>query len=212
MFESLAPNEAIEKLFELYADDVYRYARYSLPPTEDARDTVQEVFMRAFRSWHTFRHDSNPQTWILHITKNYIFDVLRKKRTERKHQISGAPDFSEVTVSMETLIDLEEALSLLKDNHRQVILLRSIQGMTVDETAEILGWSTAKVKTTHHRAIKSLREVLDSNTKEGERIEYRGTDSKTVGTTVTGKAKRERQTRNAEPTPPADGSGERDDG
>lgn len=167
MFELLSPQEAIEKLYELFADDVYRYARYSLPPTEDARDVVQEVFMRAYRSWHTFRHDANPKTWILHITRNYIFDVFRKKRTERKYHTTDEPDFSAVSVQMETYVELREALSELKQDHQQVILLRSIQGMTVDETARILQWSSAKVKTTHHRAIKALREILQQPDERG---------------------------------------------
>ncbi|MCF8564570.1 RNA polymerase sigma factor [Alicyclobacillus tolerans] len=190
MFDTLSANEAIEKLFELYADDIYRYARYTIPDTDDARDVVQEVFMRAFRAWDSFRHDSNPKTWLFHIAKNYMYDLLRKKRTERKHQTDFMPDISEVSVPLETLLELEETVAALKPDHQQVILLRSIEGMSVDETAEILGWSPAKVKTTLHRAIKELRGLLDQ--KEGEVNEYRGTSGGTVNPTVQGQTKSKR--------------------
>lgn len=190
MFDSLSANGAIEKLFELYADDLYRYARYTLPDIDDPMDVVQEVFMRAFRSWDSFRQDSNPKTWLFHIAKNYMFDLLRKKRTERKHQSPYDPDLSEIGVPLETLIDLEEAVEALKPDHRQVILLRSVQGMTVDETAEILDWSQAKVKTTLHRAVKELRGLLSE--KEGELIGYREPDGTRTDATFQGKTKAKR--------------------
>lgn len=191
MLESLSASEAIERLFELYADDLYRYTRYTLPDIDDPMDVVQEVFMRAFRAWASFRQDSNAKTWLFHIAKNYMVDILRRKRTERKHKLSyEINDLSEVGVPLESLIELEELVESLKPDHRQVIILRSIQGMTVDETGEILGWSQAKVKTTLHRAVKELRGLLSE--KEGEGIEYRGSGNKATGAAFAGKAKTKR--------------------
>ncbi|QSO46080.1 RNA polymerase sigma factor [Alicyclobacillus mengziensis] len=69
----------IRQLFDEYADSLYRYAKYSLPPDMDARDVVQEVFLRAFRSWHGFQGQSSAKTWLYQIARNHIYDLLRKK-------------------------------------------------------------------------------------------------------------------------------------
>jgi len=163
MSETLTAEESIEHLFELYADDVYRFARYSLQNTADAKDVVQEVFLRAFRAWDSFRQDSNPKTWIFHIARNYIYDLLRKKRTEATFQQTHQPDLSDVSVSLDTLVELEDAVEQLPPAYRQVFTLRCIQDLTVEETASILGWSQGKIKTTLHRAIKKLRTLLDDS-------------------------------------------------
>ncbi|MDQ0190082.1 RNA polymerase sigma factor [Alicyclobacillus cycloheptanicus] len=171
-------NESIEQLFELYADEIYRYARYAAPKSADAKDVVQEVFLRAIRSWDSFRQDANPRTWLFQIARNYIYDLLRKKRVEQTYLERHKPDLSKVSVSLETLVELEEAVAQLSHDKRQVFTLRGIQAMSVRETAEILGWTEAKVKTTLHRAIQDLRRSLDepTGTKEGETDEFPGGD------------------------------------
>lgn len=176
-----SPNEAIEQLFELYADDIYRYARYSAPKSADAKDVVQEVFLRAIRAWGSFRRDANPRTWLFQIARNYIYDLLRKKRVEKSYLERHKPDLSDVSVPFDTLVELEEAVAGLPPDKRQVFTLRGIQEFSVRETAEILGWTQSKVKTTFHRAIRDLRQELGEkyalrDRKEGETDEYQQGD------------------------------------
>lgn len=187
MNQVISASEGIEALFELYADDIYRFARYSAPTSVDARDVVQEVFLRAFRSWDGFREDANAKTWLFQIARNYIYDLLRKKRTEIAYREKHKPDLSEVSVPLDTLLELEDALSKLKPDYRQVFLLRCIQDHTVEDTAAILDWTQGKVKTNLHRAIQELRKILGAEAdttsklgKEGERNEHRGEGSEPV--------------------------------
>lgn len=186
MNPTVSTTEGIEELFALYADDIYRYARYSAPSSVDAKDVVQEVFLRAFRSWGTFRQESNSKTWLFQIARNYIFDLLRKKRTEIEYQEKHKPDLSDVSVPLDTLLELEDAVSHLKPDHRQVFVLRCVQDLTIEETSAILGWSQSKVKTTLHRAIRELRQSLgdatefNSSMKVGEEHEYRGGNSPSI--------------------------------
>ncbi|MCF8564573.1 hypothetical protein LLE49_07420 [Alicyclobacillus tolerans] len=63
-------------------------------------------------------------------------------------------------------MEVEEALGQLKDTYRQVVILRHVENFSSAETAEILCWSETKVRTTAHRAITKLREILDSNSEE----------------------------------------------
>ncbi|MCF8567315.1 RNA polymerase sigma factor [Alicyclobacillus tolerans] len=159
MNSAMSANDGVEQLFHLYASDVYRFARYLAPADVDAKDVVQEVFLRAFRGWND-QGISNPKAWLLQITRNYVFDLLRKKRVESKYQEKHKPDLSRVSVSLNTLIELEDAVLHLKLDYRQVFILRCVHDLSVEETAEILGWSEAKVKTSLHRAIKELRIAL----------------------------------------------------
>lgn len=160
MNSAKSANDEIEDLFELYASDVYRFARYLGPRDIDANDVVQEVFLRAFRNWDSRRTYSNPKAWLLQIARNYVFDVLRKKRVETNFEKSHKPDLSKVSVPLDTLIELEDELSRLKPDFRQVFVLRCLHDMTIEETAEVLKWSQSKVKTSLHRAIKELRGIL----------------------------------------------------
>lgn len=77
--EQSAAKDAVKMLFDQYSSDVYRYARLMLGDDADAKDVVQEVSFRAFRSWSGFRQESNPNTWLLSISRNCIFKLLGKK-------------------------------------------------------------------------------------------------------------------------------------
>lgn len=178
-----SPNEAIEQLFELYSDEIYRYARYTAPKSVDAKDVVQEVFLRAIRSWDSYRRDASPRTWLFQIARHYMYDLLRKKRIEQSYLEKHKPDISDVSVSLDTLVALEEEVAKLPHDKRQVFTLRGIQEFSVQETANILGWSESKVKTTFHRAIRDLRQSLGEEQmtrkqEEGEMDEHQGRDRK----------------------------------
>lgn len=153
--------EIIRTLFEQHADAIYRYAKYSLPRGIDAKDVVQEVFLRAFQGWGDFNGKADPKTWLFKIARNYIYDLLRKKQRQRIYE-ANMPK-SDGFAELDTMIELEDVLRRLKLSHRQVLNLRWIQGMTVTETAQVLGWSQSKVRLTFHRARKKLHELLQES-------------------------------------------------
>jgi RNA polymerase sigma-70 factor, ECF subfamily len=187
MNSSMSANEGIEELFHLYSSDVYRFARYLAPADVDGKDVVQEVFLRAFRGWNK-QDISNPKAWLLQITRNYVFDLLRKKRVESNYKERHKPDLSRVSVPLNTLLELEDAVVHLKLDYRQVFILRCVHDLSVEETAAILGWSEAKVKTSLHRALKELRVALgperfdsaNPNEERGERNEHGGEGKRDV--------------------------------
>ena len=152
--------EIITALFDAHADSVYRYARYSLPPDIDARDVVQEVFLRAFRAWNNFHGDADPKTWLLRIARNYVYDLLRAKRRQREFEAMRSLDDATST-NLNSILELEDAVSRLSPDYQQVLNLRWIEDLSVTQTAEILDWTEAKVRLTFHRAKKKLKELLD---------------------------------------------------
>lgn len=150
----------IDDLYDSYADELYRYARFTLRDTYMAEDVVQEVFIRAIRSWDSFRGDASARTWLWHIARNYMRDVLRRKQVRNRHSVSDPVELYDVGAPFTTLIELEEELAELTDDQRQVFILRCIQDLSVTDTAAILEWTESKVKTTLSRAMKQLRSQL----------------------------------------------------
>jgi len=167
MTDVSSPKEMIRSLYDSYSNDVYRYAWAALGDSTEAHDVVQEVFLRAYRSLSNYRNDASAKTWLMTITRNYIFDVLRKRRTERKYLSQyEVPEVSDDSTSLDVVMEVREALSQLKDTYRQVLILRYVENFSSIETSHILGWSETKVRTTAHRAIAKLRESLGVKSEE----------------------------------------------
>lgn len=161
MAQRLTAEEAVEELFELYADEIFRYARLMLQDDYLAEDIVQEVFMRVLRSWDKFREEANAKTWLWSIARNCLYDVFRKRKRSSLYFADKALEDVQVTTPFQSLIELEESIYSLNENQRQVFILRCVQDLSVSDTAEILGWTEAKVKTTLHRAMTRLRMTLN---------------------------------------------------
>lgn len=154
--------DEIRRLYEHYADDIYQYARLTLWDTAEAHDVVQEVFFRAFQAWERFRHDASERTWLMSIARNYLFDVLRKRRGTQDFVQTYTPQSpkDDEYANTELYIDIERVLPRLKPDHRQVFILRHVKELPVSDTAKILGWSPGKVRITDFRALAKLRSEL----------------------------------------------------
>lgn len=159
--------ESIRSMYDLYSNDIFRYAWSLVGDSSEAHDVVQEVFLRAYRSLNHFRYDASAKTWLMTIARNYIFDILRKKKTEQKYRTEGdIPYVIDSESPVELVMEVEEALAQLSDEYREVVILRHIENLSVQHTAKILGWSEKKVHNTTHRAMIKLREIFGSNSEE----------------------------------------------
>ena len=150
----------VESLFATHGDSLYRFALHSIGNPEDARDVVQEVFIRVQRSHHSFRGEAQMRTWLFQIAKNYITDCLRKKRRHDQMLYSIDADSRISYENMDTFLDLKRGIAHLKLAYRQVISLRFIEDLSIEDTARILQWSQGKVRTTQYRALQKLRNEL----------------------------------------------------
>ncbi|MBS4174604.1 RNA polymerase sigma factor [Bacillus sp. FJAT-49736] len=160
----------VDDLFHNYSDLIYRFILLMVNSREEAEDLTQEVFIKAFKGIRHFKGESSYKTWLYTIARNLIYDHLRKKRTvnfignmlhstDRKNPIP-----EEILEMKEKTQYLYQALFSLKTPYREIIILRKIKGYPIHETAEILGWTDAKVKTTLYRALQALKKEL---TKKG---------------------------------------------
>lgn len=157
----MSPEKAIDQLFDLYAVDIYRFALHSIGNQADAKDIVQEVFLKAYVAWRKFRGDANPKTWLFQIARNHIRDLFRKRRIENHYLKDYRPILDDEPAPIETIIEMRKAILNLKLEYRQVVALRFIEDLSVKDTAAILGWSEQKVRTTQYRALQQLRNRLN---------------------------------------------------
>ncbi len=147
---------------------------------EDARDAVQDAFLSAFKSLHTFDGRSQLSTWIHRILINVCLMKLRsrKRRPERPisdflptyvedgHQTVPTPkwpgiDRDEPTLPGKLSEQVRAQFEQLPESHRVVIMLRDIEGLSTEETAAALEITTDAVKIRLHRARQALRALLE---------------------------------------------------
>jgi RNA polymerase sigma-70 factor (ECF subfamily) len=170
-------DQAFRIIMSRYNRRLYRIARGSIRNDSDAEDIVQEAYVKAFMHLANFRGESSLATWLSRITINEALGRLRRKRTMKEvsrvedqrteAEIIPFPQMTtnedpEKTMAQRQILQLvEQATDNLPENFRLVFVTRVIEGMNVEETAEILGIPPETVKTRLHRARKLVREQLD---------------------------------------------------
>lgn len=150
----------LTRLFDRHADEIYRFARYSLGDAAAAEDAVQEVFLGAWRSLGRFRGAASERTWLFAIARRVVAGQLRAARggVSAPAALQGAsPD---VAPGAAQRLDLERGLAALPLGQRQVFILRIIEDRSVSETARLLGRPAVWVRVTQHRALARLRQAL----------------------------------------------------
>ena len=164
--------DAFEELVRRYEKRVYAIALRSAGSPEDAADITQDVFLRAWRSIESFRGDSGFSTWLFRITMNICVDHARHRQTqpqtmaltndedEERPIPDTAPTPEEHLDNSELGRELAAALDEVSEEHRRIVLLRDVSGMSYTEIAEILEISEGTVKSRLARARIALRKVL----------------------------------------------------
>ncbi|MGD6774927.1 MULTISPECIES: RNA polymerase sigma factor SigX [Bacillaceae] len=171
-------NTVFQELYEKYHQDVYQFLYYMVNNKEQAEDLVQEVYIKVLRSYDRFEGKSSEKTWLFSIAKHVAIDSFRKQKGWKnklletfdwnKQQVKDhAPLPEEIAVQNEQVQQMYRCLDKCKVDHRLVLILRYIQALSIQETAQILGWTESKVKTTQHRALKVLKAYMEELQEKG---------------------------------------------
>jgi RNA polymerase sigma-70 factor (ECF subfamily) len=168
--------QAFTRLVEKYERKIYRLAKHITQNDEDAEDVLQEAFMKAYSNLDSFQGQSKFYTWIVRIAVNEALMKLRKRKSDRTVSLDEPHETEEDTVareiavweddpekrySREELRDiLDRAVDSLKPGFRTVFVLRDIEELSTEETADALGISVPAVKSRLLRARLQLRERL----------------------------------------------------
>jgi RNA polymerase sigma-70 factor (ECF subfamily) len=158
---------------ERYQDRLSNAVCRLVGSTEDARDILQDTFIKAYENLEGFRGGSSLYTWLFRIAVNTSLSHRRKRKwvsmssagAEESSSGEGwadpsAPDPSEPLEAAEAEALVQRALDALDEEHRTVVVLRDIQHCDYREIAEILGIATGTVKSRLHRARLMLRDKL----------------------------------------------------
>lgn len=169
--------EAIPALLETYGPRLHALALRLCRNRTDAEDMVQEVFLRAFRKWHTFRGDADPGTWLYAIAaRSCKARSQRKGGTDRRvPAVSQLMPWRETTVMSvvaapeavsdsperrEAVERVQAEIARLPEHLRLPLVLKEVLEMSVEDTAASLGLAPNTVKTRLHRARLALRKAM----------------------------------------------------
>lgn len=161
---------AFEDTAQRYQRRVYSFARYLLSSREEAEDVTQEVLLRLWRHRQGV-DEERLGSWLLRVTRNACYDLLRKRRSEKEAGIvapglddekvaSAEPDPQSRAEATDFRRRLLAALAEIGEPYKSVIILREVQGLPHREIGEALGIPEVTVRVHLHRGRKRLRELL----------------------------------------------------
>jgi RNA polymerase sigma-70 factor (ECF subfamily) len=168
--------KAFNELLQRYERKIFRLALHITQNREDAEDVLQETFLKAYQHLDQFQGQSKFYTWIVRIAVNQALMKLRKRKSDRSVSLDDTIDTGEDTVAREIAAwdenpeqqygreELNQILTSAVDGltpiYRAVFVLRDVDGLSTEETAEALELSVPAVKSRLLRARLQLRDKL----------------------------------------------------
>ncbi|GAA3750173.1 ECF subfamily RNA polymerase sigma factor, BldN family [Streptomyces tremellae] len=160
--------DAFGKLYDQYSDTVYRYIYYRVGGRATAEDLTSETFLRALRRISTFTYQGRDfGAWLVTIARNLVADHFKSSRFRLEVTTGEMLDANEVERSPEDSVleslsnaALLEAVRKLNPQQQECVTLRFLQGLSVAETARVMGKNEGAIKTLQYRAVRTLARLL----------------------------------------------------
>jgi len=159
---------AFRALYERHHRAVFNFLFRSLHDRRTSEDLLQEAFLRVFLRREEYRPTAAFRTWLFTIARNLIIDEVRKRRggseSQQAHNLDTLVDPNASPLAhaeaREVGERIQDAVRRLPPSQREVLLLARFAGLSYDEVAQVTGGSTGAVRTTLHRALHRLRDLL----------------------------------------------------
>ena len=166
---------AFEQLVQDNQNRIYNLTLRMTGNPDDALDMAQEAFLRAWRGLKFFKGDSAFSTWLYRLASNVCLDHLRKQKRRQNINLSqlsdeednGPPDVPDERYQPDLCLEkkslreaVQRGLDLLSEEHRQVLVMREISGLSYQEIADVLDLEAGTVKSRINRARLALRKIL----------------------------------------------------
>lgn len=169
---------AFEKLVKHFEKPVYNLAMQTVRNREDALDVAQDVFLKLWRTRGSFRGDCSVSTWVMRIAKNTVLDLLRRRTAHASESLTyedGEGESAERDIPdcdtasdpaasyerKERIAEVRRSMLMLSEEHREIIVLRDMEGFSYSEISAMLGIEEGTVKSRLSRARNSLKEILE---------------------------------------------------
>ncbi len=162
---------ALEELLFAYEKKVYNIAFRLMGNEADAADMAQEALIKIYRGVKGFKGEASFSSWVYRLTVNTCMDGLRKRKRAPisleytmesgmpfEDEAAGTPETH--ALSIERNEDIQKAINLLSSEHKAVVVMRDISGLTYEEISESLQISVGTVKSRINRGRQRLKELL----------------------------------------------------
>ena len=182
--------EAFDRFVEHFRAKIFQYSWLMCGQREDAEEVSQETLLKVFENFNQLRQPERVRSWVLRIAKNFCLMKRRRSQFAPTQELSldeympaldrdgghvklQIADWSSLPEDRMLRAELRrvlgQAIAALPDTYRSVILLRDVEDLSTDETAQVLDLSVDVIKTRLHRARLAIRQELDRylKTKEG---------------------------------------------
>lgn len=165
--------EVFGKLYDIYVDQIYRFIYFKVGRKEEAEDLTGDVFLKTWQYINEMGSEviDNLRAFLYQTARNAVIDFYRSRdqrefvalpeEDDEKPTMEIVDEKQDLVEKIELASDLEEvkkALQKIREEYREVIILRFVEEMSVKETAEILGKSEGAVRVLLHRAVAALKE------------------------------------------------------
>lgn len=161
--------EAFGSLYAIFMERIYRYVFYQVMDRMTAEDITEDVFLKAWQAIHTCRGKEHTfSSWLYRIARN---QVITLHRIEKKHLTVNLDDcdiLADGELDLDKKLvwqDLLAVISGLPQNQRQVILLKFIEGLDIQEIVRIMGKSQGAIRILQMRALANIRQKLGEGTR-----------------------------------------------
>lgn len=162
-----------DEIYDKYHQDIYQFVFYMVKDKQLCDDLVQDTYIKILQSLSTFRGESSKKTWLLSIARHVVIDYFRSQKRKRNYILDffnwhdkgeliqdHLPLPDDIVIKNEEIKKVYHYLDKCTPDQKSVLILRFIQSLSIQETAEVLDFSISKVKTTQHRGLKVIRNHL----------------------------------------------------
>jgi len=172
--------EAFEKLVTRYQKPVYNLVYRLLGNAEDAKDITQEAFVKAYQSLAKHNPELAFHSWLFRIAQNLSIDYLRRKKrritvsldetpenypheVQQPELADTAPDARSILIEKQKCDHIQNIINSLPEQYKSVIILRHIEGLRLEEIAQILNLPLGTIKTNLYRARNLMKDKLGNS-------------------------------------------------
>ncbi|MBC7875294.1 MAG: RNA polymerase sigma factor [Ferruginibacter sp.] len=171
---------AFKYLVTTYQDRVFNTALAIVQNAQDAEDVAQEVFIKVYRSIHSFKGESKLSTWLYRIATTGALDLLRNRKSKKRfgfmqrlfgegnEPLYEIPDFNHPGIALdrkENAAKLFKAIAQLPENQKAAFTLHKLEDLSYQEISEVMKTSVPAVESLMHRAKQNLRKILEKETR-----------------------------------------------
>jgi len=160
---------AFAEIYKLLADSIYRYTFFKTNNQEDAKDLTSETFRRVWSYIYKYRA-KNFKSYLFRIAHNLLVDYYKKNQQLKITDLENIQWLPDQKINIEHTYQKKEEMQLvyktinkLKQSYKEVLLLRFVEELNIQETAEILKKSSGSIRVLQHRACKKLESLLKEN-------------------------------------------------